>query len=192
MPNAQSTLALTGKITRGESSSSATPQAWIGPGPAERQQCDAAKILALLDGVHARGSGHVLVDELVDAGSGLVGRKAEDIGHRVQRRIVGGEVELHVAAQEVAGIEQAEGQVGVGHRGLATAAAVARGSGVGAGGLRSDLQQAELVDARQAAAPGADLDEVDRGHRDGEPRALLEPVDAGHLERVGDLRFAVR
>ena len=33
VPNAESTLALTGKMTRSESSSSASPQAWTGPAP---------------------------------------------------------------------------------------------------------------------------------------------------------------
>ena len=71
--------------------------------------------------------------------------------------------------------------------GFGAAAAVARRAGVGAGRLGPDLQQTELVDAGQAAAAGADLDEVDRRHRDREARALLEAVDAGDLERVGQL-----
>jgi hypothetical protein len=53
------------------------------------------------------------------------------------------------------------------------------------------FKQPELVDAGEAAAAGADLDEVDRRHRHREARPLLEAVDAGHLEGVGELGLAV-
>ena len=77
----------------------------------------------------------------------------------------GGEVERHVAAEEVAGVEQAESTSASVTAGSCAAAAVARRPGVGARRFRADLQQAELVDAGEAAAAGADLDEVDRRHR---------------------------
>ena len=75
--------------------------------------------------------------------------------------------------------------------GSRAAAAVARRTGVGAARLGTDLEQAELVDAGEAAAAGADLDEIDRWHRDREPRALLEAVHAGDLERVREVGLAV-
>jgi hypothetical protein len=43
----------------------------------------------------------------------------------------------------------------------------------------------------ERAAAGTDLDEVDGGHRAREPRALLEAVDAGDLEHVGELGFTL-
>ena len=106
-------------------------------------------------------------------------RAAGDLGHRLARRP---RVEGHVAAEEVVGVEDAEQQIGVGDRRLGAALAVAGRARVGAGRLRPDLQQAEVVDPGERAAAGADLDQVDRRHGDREARALLEAVDAGDLE----------
>ena len=44
--------------------------------------------------------------------------------------------------------------------------------------------------ARDGAAAGADLDHLDDGHADGQPRALLESVRARHLELACDQRLA--
>ncbi len=81
-------------------------------------------------------------------------------------------------------------EVGVGDGGPVAAAAVARRAGIGARRLGADLEQAQLVETGEAATTGADLDEVDRRHGHREPGALLEAVDAGDLERVGQLRLA--
>ena len=101
-------------------------------------------------------------------------RQAERVGHRLQRGGIGSDVELHVAAEEVAGVEHAEREIGVGDGRLRAAAAVACRAGIGARRFGSDLQQAELVDARQAAAARADLHEVDRGHDTGKPEPFLK------------------
>ena len=159
-------------------------------GAAERQDRDATKILTLLDRVHPRRGCHVLIDQLVNARSGVAGRQAETVGNGLQRGVVGGEVEVHVATEEVLGIEHSEREVGVGHRRPRAAAAVTRRPWVGAGGFRTDLQQSELIDARQASATGADLDQVDRRHGHRKAGALLEPVHARHFKCVGDLRLA--
>ena len=119
-------------------------------GAAERQHGDAAQVVALLDRVHARRGGHVLVDELVDAGGGVADRQAELSATDRRAAASAGEVERHVAAEEVSGVEQPEHQVGVGDGGLGAAAAVAGRAGVGAGRLGADLQQTEVVDR----APG--------------------------------------
>ena len=172
VPNADSTLALAGKTTVGRLEQLGDAAGVDRAGAAEREHGDAAQVRALLDRVHPRRRGHVLVDELVDAGRGVGDRQAERVGDRRRApRSVGGEVERHVAAEEVAGVEQPEREVGVGDRRRGAAAAVARRAGVGAGGLRADLEQAELVDAGEAAAAGADLDEVDRRHRHREARS---------------------
>ena len=80
--------------------------------------------------------------------------------------------------------------VGVGDGGLGAATPVGGGTGLGTGRLGADLEQAELVDAGERTAAGADLDEVDR--RDGarEAGALLEAVGACDLEHVGELGLA--
>ena len=69
--------------------------------------------------------------------------------------------------------------------------AVGRGARFGAGRFRTDLEQPELVDVGQRTSAGADLDEVDRRHRTRESRPLLETVDTGDLEDVGQLGFAM-
>ena len=48
-----------------------------GPGAAEADHGVAARILALLDEVDARGGGHALDDDLVDAARGLLDAEAE-------------------------------------------------------------------------------------------------------------------
>ena len=188
VPNADSTLALTGNTTRGDSSSSATPQACTGPAPPKASTVTPRRSTPRSTACMRDGGGHVLVDELVDAGRRVVGRQAERVGHRVAARPRRASMSSGMSPpRKNHGVEEAEREVGVGDRGLGAAAAVAGRTGVGARRLGADLEQAELVDAGEAAAAGADLDEVDRRHRHREAGALLEAVDAGHLERVGEL-----
>ena len=71
------------------------------------------------------------------------------------------------------------------------AAAVARGAGVGARGLRPAGEQPERVDVRQRPAADADLDHVDRRRLDRQARAAREAVGARGLELVRDERAAV-
>ena len=75
-------------------------------------------------------------------------------------------VELHLAAEKVIRAEAAEHDVGVGDGRLGAAAAVADRAGIGAGALRADLQGADFVDPGDAAAAGADFDDVDHRHHD--------------------------
>ena len=88
------------------------------------------------------------------------------------------DVEAHLAAEEVAGVEPSEHDVRVGDGRLGAAAPVADGAGVGARAARADAQQAARVDPRDRAAARADLDEVDdrRPHRVARER---QPADAG-------------
>ena len=72
------------------------------------------------------------------------------------------DVERHLAAEEAVGAEPAEHQVGVGHGRLRAAAAVAGRAGHRAGALRADAQRA-VLDARDRAAAGADLENVHHG-----------------------------
>ena len=65
--------------------------------------------------------------------------------------------------------------------GSRAAAAVAGRAGIGAGGVRADLQQPDLVDRGDRAAAGADLDHVDDRRLDRQAGALLEAMDARRL-----------
>src|SRR5262249_39306489 len=81
--------------------------------------------------------------------------------------------EPQAPAEEEVRVEIAEDEVGVGHRGLPAAEAVAHRPGIGPGAVGPDLQEAERVDARDGAAAGADLDHLDHRNADGQARALL-------------------
>ena len=84
----------------------------------------------------------------------------------VQRRLRRRRIELRAAAEEMRGIEIAEYQVGIGHRGFAAAAAVARGPGHRAGALRTDMQDAAGIDAADRTAAGAEADDVEAVQRE--------------------------
>ena len=86
------------------------------------------------------------------------------------------------AAGQRARIDQAQHDVGIGHGRPVVAEAVAGRARHGAGRLRPDLQQPALVDARERAAAGADLGDVDRRH--------LQHVAAG-LDEAARRRDAV-
>jgi hypothetical protein len=99
-------------------------------------------------------------------------------------------VEVHAAAEEAVGVEPPEHEIGVGHRGLGAAAAVAGGTRIGAGAHRADMQAAALVAPGERAAARADLDDVD--HR--QLHRLAGELVADHValldrrQAVGDQR----
>ena len=148
--------------------------------------------LAPLRGVRAGGGGHVLVDHLADAEGRGPGVHREGFRHvcpdRVGRR---GLLEAHRSAREALGVEASHDGVGVGHRGARAAAAVAGGAGLGAGARGSHLDAVELVDRRDRAAAGADLDHLDDGDAHRQAAALLEAVGAVHLKGAGEERRVV-
>ena len=78
------------------------------------------------------------------------------------RALGGGDVERHLAAEEAVGAEPPEHQIGVGDGRLGAAEPVAGRPGRRAGALRPDAQAA-VIDARDRAAAGADLEDVHHG-----------------------------
>ena len=74
----------------------------------------------------------------------------------------GVDVEGDLARRGSTRVEAAEDEVGVGDGRVGAAAAVAGRTRVGAGAVRTDAEHAAGVDPGDAAAAGADLDEVDR------------------------------
>src|SRR5258706_23141 len=72
--------------------------------------------------------GHVRVDDARDALGGGERVGAERLGQRRDGALGGGHVEADAAAEEVAGIEQAAHEIGVGHRGRGAAAAIPGGT----------------------------------------------------------------
>ena len=99
-------------------------------------------------------------------------------------------MEPHLAAEEIVGVEVAEQQVGVGDRRRRASCAVAGRPGLGARAVGADAQQAERIDPGDAAAAGADLDEVHRRRLEKQAAAFLEASHARHLELGGARRLA--
>ena len=158
---------------------------------AHRHHRVAARVAPLLHDVHAGRASHVLAHQVVDAPGRLRDREPEARGEPRHRGLRGGGVERHPPAEEVAGVEIAEQQVRVGHRRPGAALTVAGGSGLGAGAVGSDLQQAEVVHAGDRSAARADLHHVDHGrvHRKAAP--LPEPADSRRLQHGCDVRLPV-
>ena len=158
-----------------------------GAGTAEGEERHGGGVLPAFDGVHPRGGGHGLVDDLMDgprAAGGIEAGRGADV--RGDGTTGGVEVEGHRATKEVPGVEIAKHQVGVGDGGHRGAAPVAGRPGVGAGAIWPHLDEAEAVDPRDAAATGTDLDQVDAWHAYRQAAPGLEPVDAVDLELGGD------
>src|SRR5262249_49570748 len=100
-------------------------------------------------------------------------------------------VQPHRAAEEVRRVVEPEGEVRVGERGGTAAAAVAGRAGIGARAARSDANYSPIVDLRDAAATGADLDHVDDRDAHRKPAAALELVHSRDLELVLLVQSAV-
>ena len=113
----------------------------------------------------------------------------EGLGHRMGQAHPRPTVESDTPPARRDRVEVAEHQVGVGHRRLGAAAAVAGRPGHGPRRPGADPQRAAGVDPRDAAAAGADLGQVDDGDLDREAGAragAAEAALAADLEVVGD------
>src|SRR4029077_4805616 len=78
-------------------------------------------------------------------------------------------IQTHFTAEKSLGRESAEDDVRVRNRRLGTAATVARRPGSRPGAARTDVQPAAFVEPRDAAAAGADFDDVENGNTHREP-----------------------
>ena len=162
-----------------------------GPGSAEGEEWVGAEVLAALDTVDPGRRRHILVHDAVDSPRGLRQIQPQRGGDALGDSAAGGlHVEAHEAAEEEVGIEIPEQEVGVGHRGLASPQGVARRPGVGAGAVGPDLEQPQAIHPGDGATARADLDHLDDGDADRQPRALLEPVGPRNLEFPGYQRLA--
>ena len=161
-------------------------------GAAEGDQGATLGVLAKLDGVDAGGAGHRLLDHFRDREGGQrhgqLQRLADPRGERRSRLVLG---QGQAAAGKSGGVDAPQRQIGVGNGGLRAAVAVAGGAGLGAGGIGADADPAQLIDARDRAAAGADLDHLDHRNAQGQAAALGEAIGARHLEQARGLRRAV-
>ena len=134
---------------------------------AEGDEAEIAGIVAAADRDQADGVGHVGVGDLDDGVRGAHGVVAEGLADFLCHcSFSGGAIERHRAAEEPCRTEPAEDEIGVGVRRLLAPALVGRRSRIGAHALRAVAQAAARVDPGDAAAPGADGDNLDRGEHD--------------------------
>ena len=147
---------------------------------------------AALDSMHARGVGHVLVDDFGDAvGCGLC-RHAKRFADVVFKSSLGlGRVDGDLATSEARRIDLAQSNVGVGDGRLRAAATVTRRTRLGASAFRTDHDALHGVDARKRAATGADLDHLDDRDAEREAAALHEPGRAINFKCARLERLAV-
>jgi hypothetical protein len=131
-------------------------------GAAERNEAEAPQVHPLFRGMGADGGGHVLVDDVMNAEGGLGRVQPELPAEGCQRGGRALHIQSHRAAEKKAGVEIAEQQVGIRHRRLRPAAAVADRARTRPGRMRPDRQQPELGEARDRAAARADLQQLDR------------------------------
>ena len=102
-------------------------------------------------------------------------------------------VQGQAPADQVTRVQVADGDQRIGKRRIHSAQVVAHRTGYGPGALRAHARMAHAVDPADAAAPGPDLGDVDKGELDGIAAALdqlARQVDpATHLElgRLGRL-----
>ena len=161
------------------------------PRSARRQQRVVLRHAATLGDGDARGASHVLVHHVMQAERGAVGRDLQPRREAVQRCLGSLSLDPHLAAEEEAGIEVAQHEVGVRHRRLGAAAAVAGGAGLRSGALRADGERAEAAAPGDRAAAGADLDQLHGGDLDGQAGAAQEALLPCRLETPGHQRLAI-
>ena len=126
-----------------------------GGGAAAGDEVALARVDPLLHGDVLDGGDHGVIDRARDdAGSG---RKldAERIGDGADGLLRRRLVEVHPAAEEVVGVDDAEHHVGVGHGRSHAAEAVAGGAGIRARALRPHAKQPARIDMGDGAAAGA-------------------------------------
>ena len=147
-------------------------------GAAKRDQRARAQILAALDGVHARGVRHVLVDHLADAERRMFGdeaeRAADPPGDRALRR-------RRRRARSCRRRISADRCGRAPHRRRSRSARCrpgrSRRPGLRAGAVRPDGDALERVKPRDRAAAGADLDHLDHRNAQRQAAAFEEAID---------------
>src|SRR3990167_7127862 len=112
------------------------------------------RVLAAFAQMGARGVGHILIHDLMDAPGDLLYAQAETVRQERQGSPRCLKIKAHISTEEVAGVEVSQDQISIGYRGLLPSLTVARRSRLGAGTVRPDFQQSKRIHARNAAQIG--------------------------------------
>ena len=154
---------------------------------AEGDDRKVARVAAAADGNELEQVDHVRVRDADDAERRLLDGDVELLGEGPQSLAGAIDVELDLAAEEVARVDAAGDHVRIGESGLGPAPTVGRRSGVRARALRAYPERAGRVEPRDRAASGPDLDDVDDRHLHriaGGGRCALDVIVAGQPERA--------
>ena len=104
------------------------------------------------------GSRHGFIDQIVYTKGCLHRGGAKRLGDLIFDGFFGSRfVQRHGAAQKIIGIQVAQYQIRIGHRGVFTSAAIAGRPGVGTAAFRSHLQKAHVAHFGDTAATGPDF-----------------------------------
>src|ERR1035438_5069914 len=169
MPRAESSPGSAGTITWGMLRASAKAQAWRPPAPPKATRAKWRGIAGAFNGDNAEGVFHGGVDHADDSGGELVEGEADSLPLEKFLRDAAGavEIESEVSAEKASGLQAAEEEIRVCHRGL-RAASVADGAGIGSGGFGADAEYSGGVEAGEGTSTGADGVDVEHGDADGE------------------------
>src|SRR5665213_2364287 len=138
-----------------------------GAGAPEADHREVARIVTAFDRYAAHGQRHLRDRNLDDPERCLFDREFEGHGDRRADRLPRAfHVERHLAAEKAARAQTSEDDVRVGYRRCGAALTVTHGPRVTARAARTDLERADFIDPRDAAAAGADLDDVDDRQHD--------------------------
>ena len=130
--------------------------------PAESDHRQFARVITAPHGNQTQCVDHSGVGDLDDAIRGGDRIHAQRLGAFAANTFTGGfPVKMKIASQEVVRVEAPEDEVGIGNGGLLAAFAIADGARVRPRALRPDSQNPAGIDPGDAAAPGADFDEID-------------------------------
>ncbi len=165
-------------------------------GAAIGDQREIRRIEAALGRHPAHHMRHFRRGDAQDAFGGFGQRQPERLCDLVvERTFRAFDVELHLAAEKAVGGEPAEHEIGVGDGRLLAAEPVAHRTGHRAGAFRPDAHRAGKPGARDAAAAGADLLDVDHRHLHRQARGIAADQRAAghqHMAVVNDARLRRR
>src|SRR5262245_14524831 len=130
--------------------------------PAKRHPREMPRVTAALDRRQSNSGGHAGIDDLDDAERRIGDGEAErprDVSLERGRGTFA--IELHGAAEEVVGVEAAEGKIRVRHGWRCAATSVGGRTRLRARAPWADAEEASGIDPSEAASAGADRVDVE-------------------------------
>src|SRR5436190_19368501 len=128
--------------------------------PTEREDGEAPRIDSAAHRDESDALGHVRIDDPIDTLGRRHSLHTELVRYAIDGSFGSAAVEARATAEKVVRVEEAKHEVGVGHRRLSAAIAIAGRTRLRAGTLRPDVEHTAVVYARDRAATRADAGDV--------------------------------